>query len=100
MVFHVLWKNLVQIQNIPDSVILRQVEILNETFRATNKDKDQLRSQFGISAADSEIEFYLADIDPDGNASNGIVRKSTSKKFTINPLTGGINIDMKSAAKG
>lgn len=100
MVFHVLWNNLVQIQNIPDSVILRQVEILNESFRATNKDKDQLRSQFGISAADSEIEFYLADIDSDGNASNGIVRKSTSKKFTINPLTGGINIDMKSAAKG
>ena len=100
MVFHVVWNGLVQAQNIPDSVIIRQVEILNESFRAKNPDKDQLRAVFGLGAADAEIEFYLADIDPDGNPSNGIVRKSTTKKFSINPLSGGINIDMKSAIKG
>lgn len=70
---------MVQAQNIPDSVIIRQVEILNESFRAKNPDKDQLRAVFGLGAADAEIEFYLADIDPDGNPSNGIVRKSTTK---------------------
>ncbi len=99
VVFHVVWNTSFPAQNIPDSCIHRQVQILNECFRAKNSDKDQLRPVFGFGASDSEIEFYLADKDPSGNPSSGIVRKSTSSRFTINPLVG-VNIDMKSSSRG
>ncbi|MBK9272676.1 MAG: hypothetical protein IPM48_13895 [Saprospiraceae bacterium] len=99
VVFHVVWRSSVPDQNIPDSCISRQVQILNEAFRGQNPDRNQLRPIFGLEVTDSEIEFYLADTDPQGKPSNGIVRKSTSTRFTINPLAG-INIDMKSSSKG
>lgn len=99
VVFHVVWRNNFPDQNIPDICITRQITILNEAYRAINQDRNNLRPVFGLDAEDSGIEFYLADIDPQGKPTNGIVRKSTNTRFTINPLVG-INIDMKSSAKG
>lgn len=99
VVFHVVWNNSFPAQNIPDSCITRQVQILNDCFRARNSDKGQLRPVFGFEAMDSEIEFYLADKDPAGNPASGIVRRATNTRFTINPLIG-VNIDMKSSSKG
>lgn len=76
VVFHVVY-NTPQ-QNLHDSVLLNQLEILNTAYRHIHSDTGNLRSIFKPIAADAQIEFYLAGIDPDGNPSTGITRTSTS----------------------
>lgn len=56
------------IENISDAQIQSQIDVLNEDFRkisGTNGDG---------SGVDTEIEFCLAKISPDGHCTNGIVR--------------------------
>ena len=72
VVVHVVYRN--GVQNISDDQILSQIDILNEDFRRLNADADDIWPQ----AADSEIEFCLASIDPEGNPTNGITRTSTT----------------------
>ena len=73
VVFHVVYAN--STQNISDAQIQSQLDILNEDFRRTNSDQDEV---WGSVAADSEIEFCLASIDPNGAPTNGIERVQTS----------------------
>ena len=60
----------------PEKVTLAQVQsaidILNEDFNGLNPEFNNLRSEFQIIASSLEINFCLASIDPDGNATNGI----------------------------
>lgn len=60
----------------PEKVTLEQVQsaiaILNEDFNGLNPDYDYVRSEFEGIRADIGIEFCLAAIDPDGNATTGI----------------------------
>jgi len=49
--------------------------VLNDDFRRLNSDADGTWPQ----AADSEIEFCLATVDPNGNATDGIIRQSTTR---------------------
>ena len=72
VVFHVIYAN--ETQNIPDSEILEQLQVLNDDFRRTNADQDNIWSQ----AADTEIEFCLASFDPNGAPTNGILRVPTT----------------------
>lgn len=65
-------------QNISDAQINSQINILNADFRKLNSDISLLPSVFSSLAADCEIQFCLAQRDPNGNATNGIVRKSTT----------------------
>lgn len=65
-------------QNISDAQINSQIAILNEDFRKLNADVALVPSVFSGLAADCEIQFCLAQRDPAGNATNGIVRKSTT----------------------
>jgi hypothetical protein len=68
-------------QNISDAQILSQIEVLNKDFRRQNSDTNSVWSQ----AADSEIKFVMATIDPEGKTTNGITRTSTTKSsFDIN----------------
>ncbi len=61
--------------NIPESQILRQIEILNQDFRRRNENQiNQLPPEFKAVAADTEIEFVLARQDPEGLPTNGITR--------------------------
>lgn len=77
-------------QNISDAQIQSQIDVLNEDFRRTNSDANNTWSQ----AIDTNIEFCLASVDPDGNPTDGIRRKSTSKpSFSANDA-------MKSAGQG
>lgn len=71
-VFHILYQNAEQ--NIDDSLIYSQVEVLNEDYRRRNADADRTRDEFLPVAADAGIEFYLATTDPDGNPTTGITR--------------------------
>ena len=61
-------------ENISDAQVRDAVRILNEDFRKLNPDTIDIISQFQGIAADSEIEFRLAQLDPQGNCTNGIDR--------------------------
>jgi hypothetical protein len=83
VVFHIVYNN--ADQNLPDSVIFSQIEVLNEDYRRLNANASETREIFLPVAADAEIEFYLAQEDPNGNPTNGIVRTATSRSgFTLN----------------
>lgn len=66
VVFHIIHDN--GVENIDDSLLTQQIDILNETFR---KISGSIGDGNGV---DTEIEFCLATIDPNGNATNGITR--------------------------
>lgn len=76
VVFHILYNS--ADENLPDSVILDQLRIMNESFRRTNSDTTNTRTEFKNVVGDTKIEFELATIDPDGKPTNGITRTSTS----------------------
>ena len=76
VVVHVLYNT--GAQNISDAQIFDQISIINEDFRALNSDISNVPIPFQSLIADSQIEFCLASVDPNGNTTNGINRVSTS----------------------
>lgn len=60
--------------NISDSQVISQLLIMNEDFRRLNADTTNTPPYFLPFAADSEIEFCMATIDPQGMPTNGIDR--------------------------
>jgi Pregnancy-associated plasma protein-A/Secretion system C-terminal sorting domain len=75
VVVHILYKD--PSQNIPDAQIFSQIDALNRDFRRKNADTVNTPDRFKNRAADIQIEFALATADPNGNPTNGIVRKRT-----------------------
>ncbi len=61
-------------ENISKAQILSQMDALNRFFRRTNADTVNTPAPFKSLAGDSEIEFRLAQLDPNGNCTDGIVR--------------------------
>ncbi len=61
-------------ENISDAQVQDQVRILNDDFRKTSYDTAAIVSAFKPIMADCEIEFRLAQLDPDGHCTNGIDR--------------------------
>jgi len=76
VVIHVLYNT--SSQNISDAQINSQMNILNADFRKLNSDISLTPSVFAGLTADCEIQFCLAQRDPSGNATTGIIRKSTT----------------------
>ena len=72
VVFHVIHYN--GPENISDEQIYSGIEVMNRDFRKLNPDTADVITEFEDIAADSEIEFRLAQIDPDGNCHTGINR--------------------------
>lgn len=66
-------------QNLPDSVIFNQIQILNDDYNRRNADTINMRSDFSIVAGSPKLKFVLAQIDANGQASTGITRTNTSK---------------------
>jgi len=75
IVFHIVYKTAAQ--NISDARIMEQIDILNADFRRLNADTTDTPVEFQDVAADCNIEFCLAIIDPDGNPTSGILRVET-----------------------
>lgn len=75
VVVHVLWRR--SNENISDAQIQSQMEVLNRDFRQLNTDFGNTPASFRSFAADIEIEFCLASVDPAGNPTNGITRTRT-----------------------
>lgn len=72
VVVHVVYNT--SAENISDAQIQSQIDVINADFRRTNSDADNTWAQ----AADSEIEFCMATVDPNGNPTNGITRTFTN----------------------
>ena len=68
-------------ENISKEQILNQIEILNQDFRRLNPDTTQTPIDFVQYAADSEVEFAMAKLDPNGNCTDGIVRIYNSMTY-------------------
>lgn len=102
VVVHIVYNS--PAQNIPDSVIIDQIRVLNEDYNRQNADTVNMRSDFDIVKGNPQIEFMLAQIDPLGNPTSGITRTQTATTtFGTLALLGGDFSDLemvKSTADG
>lgn len=90
VVFHVLHQN--GSENISKAQIQDAIRALNEDFNLTNPDAGNLRSIFTSVQANAEVEFRLANKDPQGNCTDGIVR--VYSQYTVD----GDDDDIKAAS--
>lgn len=79
VVVHVLYNR--EEENISEVQIKSQIEALNRDFRRLNADTIKTPAGYKDRAADVEIEFVLANVDPRGFTTNGITRRKTSIQF-------------------
>lgn len=86
VVFHVIHEG--GEENISDDQVEDAIRVLNTDFRGLNNDFITIKPEFEDIAADVEIEFRLAQRDPQGNCSRGINR-------ILSPLTNEGNQEMK-----
>jgi len=78
VVVHVVYNRSRPEQNISDEQILSQIDALNADFRRMNFDTVNTPEMFRHLAADTYIEFQLAQRTPDGLPSNGITRTASN----------------------
>lgn len=88
VVVHVIWKE--EAENLHDSIIHNQLEILNNDFNRLNADTANLREIFKASAGSADIRFELIEI----------VRVQTSTEFDVDILSGNLLPEVKHSADG
>lgn len=79
VVFHIIHDY--NFENISDAQVMDAVAILNRDFRKLNADTSQIIAPFDTLAIDCEIEFRLAQLDPNGNCTNGIERIASMETY-------------------
>lgn len=95
VVFHVVYNTSIPKENIPDAAIYEQLETLNKDFNALNEDILKVPEPFKPFIGNFKLKFVLANRDPNGNVTNGILRVPTTRKdFNI------LNNNIKYANKG
>ena len=67
-------------ENVSDEQVASQLEVLNRDFRAQNEDAKNVPEVWGGLVADAKIQFELVTEDPQGDATNGIVRTETDQE--------------------
>ena len=75
VVVHVLYNTAGQ--NISDTQVQSQIDVLNEDFHKLNADVSKTPTQFAGLAADANVQFVLAKRDPAGAATTGVIHKQT-----------------------
>lgn len=90
VVVHVVHKNSSDAiglgNNISDEQIYSAIEVLNEDYRRKNADTVKTPAWARPVAADMQVEFILATLDPSGNPSSGITRHYSSQaSFNYGP---------------
>jgi len=76
VVIHVVYKT--ADVNLSTAQILSQLTVLNNDYGYLNADKVNTPAVFAKLAADTKIRFCLAQVDPQGRRTTGIVRKYTN----------------------
>ncbi|MEX1001953.1 MAG: M43 family zinc metalloprotease [Crocinitomicaceae bacterium] len=83
IIFHVVHNPNNPAENVSEAAINALLDAVNEDFSATNSDVGDLRTGFGWTAVDADIEFCLAQKDPTGQqlAELGIHRVATTEDY-------------------
>jgi PKD repeat protein len=68
-------------ENITDAQVYDAMRIMNEDYRKLNADTSIIVPAFQNVADDTEIEFRLAQKDPNGNCTNGIERIASTETY-------------------
>lgn len=76
VVFHVVYATTAE--NITDAKCIEQLNQLNLDFAKLNRDTNLIPAVFRNFAADTKIQFCLAQRDPNGAATTGIIHKATT----------------------
>jgi hypothetical protein len=76
VIFHIVWKTAPQ--NIPDSVLQDQLDVLNEDLNAQNADLWKVPPAWVPIIGDLNVRFEFAQIDPSGNPTTGVERFQTA----------------------
>ena len=76
VVVHVLYNT--ASQNITDAQVQSQIDVLNADFHKLNADRSKVPAAFTALIGDAGVQFVLARQDPSGNATTGVVHKSTA----------------------
>jgi hypothetical protein len=76
VVFHVVYRTAAE--NVSDAMLQSQINVMNQDFAKMNSDITKVPSVFAPLATNTNIQFCLAQKDPSGNATTGIIRKSTT----------------------
>jgi hypothetical protein len=76
VVIHIVYKT--ADVNLSTSQILSQLTVLNNDYGYSNADKANTPAVFAKLAADTRIRFCLAQVDPQGRRTTGIIRKYTN----------------------
>jgi hypothetical protein len=79
IVFHVIHNY--GSENIAKSQIEDAVRIINEDYQLLNPDQDDVIAAFSSIVANVEFEFRLAQLDPNGNCTDGITRTASTLTF-------------------
>jgi hypothetical protein len=83
VVVHVLYNDAAS--NISAAQIQSQIDVLNQDFQMLNADVSSTPAAFSSTVADCQIQFCMAQRDPQGNPTTGIVRVSTTtSSFSTN----------------
>lgn len=85
VVFHVMHTG--GQDNISREQILDQMRILNQDYNLKNPNLSKIRSTFTGKAADCQIQFTLATIDPSGNCTDGINRIYSTTSLEVDQTT-------------
>lgn len=93
VVFHVVYNPANPEQNIADSNIISQINVLNADFSFTSFSSPTTLSVFDSIAADCGVRFCLASVDPDGNPTTGITRTSSTTSHLLCPITNSVKAD-------
>lgn len=76
VVFHVVYNN--SVENISSNRLIDQLNVLKKDFRKMNSDTNLIPTPWKSIAADTEIDFCLATVDPFGQPTTGINRVATN----------------------
>ncbi|RYZ29224.1 MAG: T9SS type A sorting domain-containing protein [Chitinophagaceae bacterium] len=88
VVFHIVTANP---NTVTDAQIQAQLDTLNKDFFGTNGDSVRIPSYFKPLFGKSSIQFCLAQRTPDGEITNGIIRKANATNFSIDDAVKHVN---------
>lgn len=86
VVFHIIHVN--GVENISNEQVHDAIRVMNEDFNKLTPDWSQVQPEFLDLVADMGVTFKLAQLDPNGNCTNGITR-------TVSTLTNSGDQNMK-----
>ncbi len=76
VVVHILYNS--SGQNVSDAQVQSQIDVLNRDYHKLNADTAKIPGYYSGLSADCGFQFELANIDTNGNATTGIIRKHTN----------------------